>query len=294
MKRLALVAALIVAGAAPATANEFAAGLAAYDNANYVAAFEAWQPLAIVGDPVAESNVGVLYDKGLGVPQDYSMAAMWCRRAAEQGYAVAQFNLALLYKAGLGVATDEVEALEWLRQAAERGLAKAQYRLGAHYANGEGVPQDFPRAFVWFGRAAQQGYRAADAGRDFVERRMTPAEVAIATALLRRPETAPSVDAEPVLGAPQAAPLTTVDVAGVPAAAAAAARPRPKPPAPTAAAPRPSEEDLEIVPAAGPPPDPAQAEAGAARPVRQGRVVDRVLMRMLPSRLDLQQTGRSR
>ena len=42
MKSLALVAALIVAGAAPATANEFAAGLAAYDNADYAAAFEAW------------------------------------------------------------------------------------------------------------------------------------------------------------------------------------------------------------------------------------------------------------
>jgi TPR repeat protein len=48
------------------------------------------------------------------------------RRAAEQGDATAQFNLGLCYDEGAGVGQDFGQALYWYTKAAEQGLAIAQ------------------------------------------------------------------------------------------------------------------------------------------------------------------------
>ena len=58
---------------------------------------------------------------GRGVQQDYSAAALWFRKAAEQGYAHAQSNLGALYRGGRGVPEDYTEAVMWFRKAAEQG-----------------------------------------------------------------------------------------------------------------------------------------------------------------------------
>ena len=39
------------------------------------------------------NNLGYMYAKGLGVPQDYSKALYWYKKAAEQGSATAEANL---------------------------------------------------------------------------------------------------------------------------------------------------------------------------------------------------------
>jgi TPR repeat protein len=54
-------------------------------------------------DPNAQYNLGVLYDKGRGVSQDYAEAARWYRLAADQEHAWAQYNLGVLYREGHGV-----------------------------------------------------------------------------------------------------------------------------------------------------------------------------------------------
>jgi TPR repeat protein len=43
-----------------------------------------------------------MYRSGQGVPQDYTEAAKWYRKAAEQGDTEAQYNLGLAYTKGLG------------------------------------------------------------------------------------------------------------------------------------------------------------------------------------------------
>ena len=53
--------------------------------------------LADQGDVDAQFNLGVMYDNGEGVPQDYAEAVRWYRLAAEQGNASAQFNLGSMY-----------------------------------------------------------------------------------------------------------------------------------------------------------------------------------------------------
>ena len=61
---------------------------------------------AAQGNALAQNNLGLLYDLGDGVPQDYAVARQWYEQAAAQNHAAAQFNLGLLYANGHGVPQD--------------------------------------------------------------------------------------------------------------------------------------------------------------------------------------------
>jgi predicted nucleic acid-binding Zn-ribbon protein len=88
-----------------------------FDRANYATALRVWLPLAEQGDAAAQTNVGEIYEKGLGVPPDHKAAAEWYRKAAEKGNSRAAINLGNLYDQGLGVPKDHVQALNWYRRA---------------------------------------------------------------------------------------------------------------------------------------------------------------------------------
>ncbi len=88
-----------------------------YDRANYSTALKIWLPLAKEGDMEAQTYVGEIYEKGLGILPDYAFAAEWYSRAAVQGYARAQINLGHLYENGNGVPKDLTQALNLYRQA---------------------------------------------------------------------------------------------------------------------------------------------------------------------------------
>ena len=53
----------------------------------------------------------------------------WYGKAAEQGNAKAQYNLGLRYENGQGVAQDYGKAVEWYTKAAEQGLELAIEKL---------------------------------------------------------------------------------------------------------------------------------------------------------------------
>jgi predicted nucleic acid-binding Zn-ribbon protein len=89
----------------------------AYDRSNYQTALNVWLPAANGGDQQAQTYVGEIYEKGLGVAPDYQKAASWYRKAADQGHSRAQINLAHLYEKGLGVDRDPAAALNWYRKA---------------------------------------------------------------------------------------------------------------------------------------------------------------------------------
>ena len=91
------------------------------------------------------------------------------RSCAEQGNADAQTDLGLTYDLGRGVPEDDAEAVRWWRLAAEQGNALAQYSLGSMYANGEGVPEDYVLAYMWWNLAAAQGVEDAQGNKDIAE-----------------------------------------------------------------------------------------------------------------------------
>ena len=89
--------------------------------------------LAEGGDTTAQWNLGVMYDTGVGVPQDYKEAVKWYTKAAEQGDVDAQNNLGAMFDNGEGVVQDYKEAFKWFTKAAEQGDVDAQYNLGDMY-----------------------------------------------------------------------------------------------------------------------------------------------------------------
>jgi hypothetical protein len=90
----------------------------AYDRANHASALKAWLPAAQGGDKVAQTYVGEIYEKGLGIAPDYAAAASWYRKAADQGHSRALIALGFLYEQGLGVPRDPATALQLYRKAA--------------------------------------------------------------------------------------------------------------------------------------------------------------------------------
>ena len=109
------------------------------------------------GNANAQTNLGVMYHYGQGVPKDNTEAVKWFRMAADQGYPGAQLRLGLSYVLSKGVSQDHSEAFKWFRRAAEQGHADAQYMLGAAYATGSGVPENTIKAYVWMILSKAQG-----------------------------------------------------------------------------------------------------------------------------------------
>ena len=106
--------------------------------ADYAAEAARLQKLADRGDAVAQSDLGMLYHKGLGVPQDAVEAARLYALAANRGNTKAQASLASLYYFGDGVPRDYAQAAWLARLAADKGDPVGQVILGACYAGGAG------------------------------------------------------------------------------------------------------------------------------------------------------------
>ncbi len=132
------------------------------------------------------------WDEGVAAYKrgDYATAVREWRPLAEQGYAEAQSNLGWMYSKGLGVTQDDARAVGWYRKAAEQGHDKAKFNLGNMYREGSGVPQDYVRAYVWYDLAASsfppgKAFDKAVKYRDIVAAEMTPAQIVEAENLAR-------------------------------------------------------------------------------------------------------------
>ena len=141
--------------------DRFDAGVAATERGHFATALRAWLPLAEEGVAEAQNNVGHMYEKGLGVAQNYASAMQWYRRAAEQGLAEAQLNIGLLYYYGYGVATNQREAVSWFREASKGELPEAEYMLALAYEQGTGIELDYREARRLFLKSARANYAPA-------------------------------------------------------------------------------------------------------------------------------------
>ncbi len=144
-----------------------------------------WVSLAAErGHTQAQAKLAEWYYFGTDtLDKDVAKAAPWARRAAEAGDAWARHLWANMLEFGQGVSPDRVAAMEWYRKAAEQGEPKAQSSLGRLLA-GTGGEGDAVEAYVWLKRAAAQRENNAILFlADFVKR-LTPAQIAEAEALL--------------------------------------------------------------------------------------------------------------
>ncbi|RAK56800.1 SEL1-like repeat protein [Phenylobacterium deserti] len=143
--------------------------------------------LADAGHAPAQTYLGQLYEGGdHGVVQNLTEARRWYQRAAQAGDTKGMYNLGLLYYRGLGGPQDLPGAVSWFRKAADRGVVNAQYNLGLIYQSASGVPLDYPEAYKWFSIAAASGDVAARESALALEKKLTPAQIAAAESLAGR------------------------------------------------------------------------------------------------------------
>ena len=131
---------------------------------------------AQAGDMREQFLMGLMYQRGKGVAQDYEQAALWYGKSAAQGFALAQVSLGRLYDKGLGVEQSYKEALQWYYRAAKNGNADAMYFVGSMVYSGDGIAADPNMAMQWFQKAAEHGHPQGKAAYERVRAELgTPA-----------------------------------------------------------------------------------------------------------------------
>ncbi|MGA7802388.1 MAG: hypothetical protein WCC36_16445, partial [Gammaproteobacteria bacterium] len=90
-------------------------------------------------------------------------AAYWYRRAAEGGEPLAQTLLGSLFDRGSALPEDARAAYAWWRRAARSGLPEGLYDLGKAYVSGRGTPAEPQVGYALLLAARERGYRPADA-----------------------------------------------------------------------------------------------------------------------------------
>lgn len=166
-----LVATLPPAKIEPLPRRPAAAGNRASENqgvadlraGRYGEAFLALGDAAANGSPSAALDLGMMYDAGLGVPQNYARAFSWYEVAAEQGDPVAIYNIGVLNDAGLGLRRNPAEAAQRYAQAAAKGVGRAAFNLALLYERGDGIERDDGAAEQYFREAERLGVRPARA-----------------------------------------------------------------------------------------------------------------------------------
>jgi TPR repeat protein len=136
------------------------------DNNTIEEVFAVFRTGADRGNAGAMGNLGLAYQHGRGVAQDYAKAREWYEKAADKGDAVAMTYLGELYEKGLGVAQDHARARELYEKAVEKSqqsaLPEGQRLLG----EGLGMlslgllhheAQDYAKAHEWWEKSADKG-----------------------------------------------------------------------------------------------------------------------------------------
>ena len=95
-------------------------------------------------------------------------------------------NHAYAYRKGAGIAQDYTEAAVWYRKAAEQGSISSQFDLVFLYYKGLGVSQDYVQSYMWATIAIAGGHERASANRDIVANEMTAEQIAEAEKLAQK------------------------------------------------------------------------------------------------------------
>lgn len=106
-------------------------------------------------------NLALCYDYGRGIDHNYEIAFELYSKSANMGNYSAQNNLAVCFLEGKGVKVDDKKAFEWFLKSAKQGCAIAQNSVGEFYYDGRVVEQDYHIAFEWFAKSANQGFPRA-------------------------------------------------------------------------------------------------------------------------------------
>lgn len=101
--------------------DEYNRAMRAYEKGDIKTATNIFSRLAKQGKTEAKTAMGLKYDKGLGVPQNYRKAVKLFSQAAHRNDPIAQYHLGIKYVNGHGVKQNSVEAYIWFAIAFNNG-----------------------------------------------------------------------------------------------------------------------------------------------------------------------------
>ncbi|MEO4000747.1 tetratricopeptide repeat protein [Mesorhizobium sp. CAU 1732] len=133
------------------------AAYGAYQRGYYITALNIATPLAINGDPAAQTLIAELYSRGMGVRQDMATATEWYEKAAAQNVPEAMFQLAMILLDGGPEFRDRNRAFEVMGRAADAGNSMAQFNYAQMILAREQTPEALTRAFSYYEQAADRG-----------------------------------------------------------------------------------------------------------------------------------------
>ncbi len=119
---------------------------------------------ANAGFSPAQVSMGQLFLDGLpaaGITKDADQARVWFERASEAGDDDAALTLGLMYEKGTGVPANQEKAAELFQKAADKGNTDAMIRLGAKLLGGQGIKADAGKGKGWFEKAIAAGATGA-------------------------------------------------------------------------------------------------------------------------------------
>ncbi len=126
-------------------------------NSLYNSSIEQLEAEAAKGNCLAQMTLGIYYQFGANVKQDYKKAFKYFKLAAEQGEYVSQNCVGYYYSQGLGVEQDDKEAFKWFSESALYGCMQALSNVGRCYRLGIGVEQDLEKAVEYYKRLGDMG-----------------------------------------------------------------------------------------------------------------------------------------
>lgn len=133
------------------------AAYGAFQRGYYITALNLATPLALEGDAAAQTLIGEIYSRGLGVRRDLPTAIEWYEKAAEQKVPEALFQLAMILYDGGAEFGDRARAAKLIEQAAEAGHGLAQFNLAQMLVERDQTPQGTARAVAYYEKAARAG-----------------------------------------------------------------------------------------------------------------------------------------
>lgn len=138
-------------------AAAFQRALAARLSGDFGSVYREMRTLADRGVSQAQFRLGWLYERGVGVAQDYAEARAWYERAMQNGSAAAVARMGMLYEHGMGVEKDYAKAVAYNQRAIEAGEGLGYAQMGYLYQTGKGVKLDLRKAAALYQTGMEKG-----------------------------------------------------------------------------------------------------------------------------------------
>ena len=136
-------------------------GNAAKERHDYKAAMDYYLKAANYGNGEAMDRIAELYNNGLGVPKDDSIAYQWYKKSAEAGFPEGMEDFAFACSYGFSGNKENGLALEWFKRAGNAGRFGAYVTAGDFYRDGTGTTVNYTEAKKYYELAAKHGVAVA-------------------------------------------------------------------------------------------------------------------------------------